>query len=302
MSNKRRELDLPAVTEEWGWKYHHIGIPTEKKLKGEKYLHQFKMYISGFEDSPYGIEWIRFEKDADFPEIVKTVPHLAFTVPDIHKALEGKNVRIEPNSPSEGVVVAFIEEDGAPIELIQESMDKIKKAGTKEIIYAERVCLSDLDPDDAGALYGYRALPKVYRYQCWFPENILAAEQFILKHSVNSKGAIGEWKQFGIYMIVSNELAGDCGYRTLSETEAEIGYSISPGFQRRGLGTETIKALVEHLFKKKGIKKIIAKTDPDNIPSNNLLEKLGFSKTAHLKKSVKIRGELKDDLVFELKK
>ena len=302
MKKIRKELDLPEVIVEWGWKYHHLGIPTNKKFKNEKYLPQFKMYISGFEKSSYGVEWIRFEKDADFPEIVKSVPHLAFTVPDIHKALEGKNVIIKPNSPSEGVVVAFIEEDGAPIELIQESLEKIKKAGTKEIIYSERIYLADMGPDESGALYGYRALPEVYRYQSWFPGDISEADEFIMKYSVNSTGEVGNWKQYGIYMIDSNELAGDCGYCPDSENEAEIGYTISPGFQRRGLGTETVKALTDHLFKKKGIKKIIARTDPDNISSNKLLDKLGFSKTAHLKKSVKIRGELKDDLVFELKK
>ena len=90
--------------------------------------------------------------------------------------------------------------------------------------------------------------------------------------------------------------------RSPDDQEAEIGYSISPGFQRRGLGQETVEALVAHLFNKKGIVRIIAKTDPDNIASNKLLEKLGFSKTAHLKKSVEIRGELKDDLIFELEK
>ncbi|MEN8223653.1 MAG: GNAT family protein [Acidobacteriota bacterium] len=302
MNKIRKELDLPEATIEWGWKYHHLGIPTEKKLKNEKYLPEFKMYISGFEESPYGIEWIRFDKNCDLPELVRTVPHLAFTVPDIHTALKGRNVIVEPNSPSEGVVVAFIEENGAPIELMQESMEKIKKAGTKEIIYSERVYLADLDPDDAGALYGYRALPEVYRYQSWFPGNILDAEEFILKHSVNSRGEVGSWKQFGIYMIESNELAGDCGYHRLSDTEAEIGYSISPGFQRRGLGLETVGSLTNHLFNKKGMEKIIASTDPENIPSLKLLENLGFTLKEHLKESVEIRGELKDDLVFELKK
>jgi hypothetical protein len=33
--------------------------------------------------------------------------------------LQGKNVIIEPNSPSEGLIVAFIEVDGAPVELMQ---------------------------------------------------------------------------------------------------------------------------------------------------------------------------------------
>ncbi len=61
-------------------KYHHSGIPTDKKLKDEKYLPVLKMQVSGYGKNPYGIEWMRFEDEADFPEIVKTVPHAALEV------------------------------------------------------------------------------------------------------------------------------------------------------------------------------------------------------------------------------
>jgi hypothetical protein len=62
---------------------------------------------------------MRFEDDADFPDIVKNIPHVAFEVEDINEAIKGKKVIIEPNSPSPGVIVAFIEDNGAPIEFLQ---------------------------------------------------------------------------------------------------------------------------------------------------------------------------------------
>lgn len=94
--------------------YHHIGIPTSRKRENEIHLPHLKMYVSGYGTSPYGVEWMRFEEDADFPDLVKRVPHVAFEVPDIETAIEGAKVLIEPNSPSPGVVVAFIEDNGAP--------------------------------------------------------------------------------------------------------------------------------------------------------------------------------------------
>ncbi|CAA6678701.1 MULTISPECIES: VOC family protein [unclassified Lentimonas] len=100
-------------------KYHHLGIPTKQKLKDEKYLKHLKMTVSGFGKNDYGIEWMRFDEDADFPDIVKTLPHVAFEVEDLHEAIQGKHVIIEPNSPSPGVFVAFIEDNGAPVELLQ---------------------------------------------------------------------------------------------------------------------------------------------------------------------------------------
>jgi hypothetical protein len=77
------------------------------------------MYVSGYEDSPYGIEWMRFEPDCPLPELVQMVPHVAFKVDDLDEALAGQDVLIEPNSPSRGVRVAFIVHDGAPIEFLQ---------------------------------------------------------------------------------------------------------------------------------------------------------------------------------------
>jgi len=44
---------------------------------------------------------------------------VAFEVDDLEQALEGRKVIIEPNSPSPGVRVAFIEVAGAPVELLQ---------------------------------------------------------------------------------------------------------------------------------------------------------------------------------------
>lgn len=100
-------------------RYHHLGIPTEIARPGERYLEQFRMYVSGYEDSPFGIEWMRFEESSPLPELVKTVPHVAFEVDDLARALEGHQLLIAPNSPSEGVTVAFIVHDGAPVELLQ---------------------------------------------------------------------------------------------------------------------------------------------------------------------------------------
>jgi len=100
-------------------KYHHIGIPTETPRDSETYIKEYKVYVSGYETSPYGVEWMRFEPDSSLPELVRTTPHVAFEVDNIKSELEGREVLIEPNSPSKGVTVAFIIDNDAPIEFIQ---------------------------------------------------------------------------------------------------------------------------------------------------------------------------------------
>lgn len=100
-------------------RYHHVGIPTTTPQQDETYLPQFGMYVSGYETSPYGIEWMRFEPDSPLPDLVRNVPHVAFEVDDLAAALEGRDVLIAPNSPSPGITVAFIVDNGAPVELLQ---------------------------------------------------------------------------------------------------------------------------------------------------------------------------------------
>lgn len=121
MKRNRKEQDLPLSTTEWGWKYHHLGIPTDKVLPNERYLPQFKFYISGFETSPFGIEWMRFEVDSPIPKLIQSVPHLAFVVPDLDSELANRGFKIltYPNAPMDGLRVAMIEHNGAPIELME---------------------------------------------------------------------------------------------------------------------------------------------------------------------------------------
>ncbi len=100
-------------------KFDHIGIPTTGNFEGEIDIPHLKMTVSNHEDNPYGIQWQRYWEDAPYPELVKTLPHVAFIVKDIKEELIGKNIIIKPNSPSEGLVVAFIEVNGAPVELME---------------------------------------------------------------------------------------------------------------------------------------------------------------------------------------
>jgi hypothetical protein len=116
---RREDHELPCATLQWGWRYHHTGIPTAEQRAGERYLAQFKMYVSGFPESPYGIEWMRFEPDSPIPEIVQTLPHVAFEVDDLDQALEGKQVLSPAGVPSSGVRAAMILDNGCLIELIE---------------------------------------------------------------------------------------------------------------------------------------------------------------------------------------
>lgn len=77
---KRPRLDheFPPAIAQWGWRFHHVGIPTSTPGPGETHLEAFGMHVSGFPESPYGVEWMRFDPDSPVSELIRTVPHLAF--------------------------------------------------------------------------------------------------------------------------------------------------------------------------------------------------------------------------------
>ena len=82
-------------------------------------MKHLKLFVVSHEKSEFGVEWMRFEADSAVPDLVRQVPHVAFEVADLASELAGREILIPPNSPSDGVRVAFIVENGAPIELLE---------------------------------------------------------------------------------------------------------------------------------------------------------------------------------------
>ena len=119
LRRKRKDHEPPAAIAERGWRYHHLGIPTTLARPGEQYIEHLKIYVSGFDTSPYGIEWMRFDADCLISELVRTVPHIAFEVDDLDAELKDKEILSPPGSPSRGVRAAMILHNGAPVELIE---------------------------------------------------------------------------------------------------------------------------------------------------------------------------------------
>jgi len=119
MQQHRMDHEPPSAIAKNGWRYHHMGIPTSTPRPNERYIPHLKIHVSGFDTSPFGIEWMRFDPDCPISELIRTVPHIAFEVDDLDAALVGLTLLGEISSPSDGVKVAMIIDSGALIELIE---------------------------------------------------------------------------------------------------------------------------------------------------------------------------------------
>lgn len=140
-----------------------------------------------------------------------------------------------------------------------------------------RLVLHDLSLDDAPALYEYRSDPRVAEFQSFHPRSLSDAVQFIAASSIDQKPG-DHWFQLGMYL--ENRLIGDLGihYPESGTDICELGYTVSPPFQRAGFGKEAVAAVIGHLFSRRGMRRILACLDSRNMASMALLARLNFNR------------------------
>jgi hypothetical protein len=104
------------------YEFHHIGIPTREVRDGERYSPLLRMYTSDDACGTAKVQWHRFETDSPIHPLVQSVPHAAFKVNNLDRAVEGRTVLLGPYEPIEQFRVAMILDGGVPVELIETSL------------------------------------------------------------------------------------------------------------------------------------------------------------------------------------
>jgi hypothetical protein len=102
--------------------FHHMGIPTTEPKPGERFSEQFGMYTSDSDCKALRIQWHRFEPNSPLHPLIQSVPHVAFKVDDLDRAIAGCNLLLGPFEPIPGYRVAIIEDAGQPIEFVQTAL------------------------------------------------------------------------------------------------------------------------------------------------------------------------------------
>lgn len=80
----------------------------------------------------------------------------------------------------------------------------------------------------------------------------------------------------------------------------EIGYIIHPDFWGRGLASEALTAVIDHIFGHHDIDALRADVDPRNFASIRLLEKHGFTVSGTAAKTWQIGGQWCDSIYLTL--
>jgi hypothetical protein len=98
-------------------------VVTAEVKEGESFVEATRVWVTNPRESPCHVEWLRFEPDTPVTGPLRVQPHVAYRVDDLAAALEGHTVLAEPFDPtgtgSDFLRVAFVEVDGAVVELMQ---------------------------------------------------------------------------------------------------------------------------------------------------------------------------------------
>jgi RimJ/RimL family protein N-acetyltransferase len=161
-------------------------------------------------------------------------------------------------------------------------------------IRTDRLILHAFEAGDLPAFVAYRSDPGIARYQPWDETYSIAdAERFLADLDGLVLGQPGVWVQLALVDPTDGALLGDCACHvsTNPPRTAEIGVTLAPASQGRGLAGEAVRALVTALFDRHRLHRVIAQVDDRNQPAHRLVERLGFRLEARLVDADWFKGE-----------
>ncbi|EHF4996613.1 GNAT family N-acetyltransferase [Enterobacter hormaechei] len=161
-------------------------------------------------------------------------------------------------------------------------------------ITTTRLNLTPFEPSDWAFFRSLREDPAIMRYMAAitpeketrrvFAARLMAEHVFVIRLH-NDVTPLGD---IGLQISAANR------------EEADIGYTVVPAAQGKGIASEALHAVCEYAFNQTGVKAINAYVLADNVGSVRVLEKAGFVRTQVLEKAYEINGVRYDDWVYRL--
>ena len=154
---------------------------------------------------------------------------------------------------------------------------------TTTSLRTDRLVLRPVAESDAERILEYRNRPDVTR---WLIRTVVDPDAF----RAACKVAVDDPDDHTVAVVldglvigtVSLELSDGMGQPGMpSRTEAHLGYIFDPDHSGRGYASEAVAAVVDHSFRRLGVRRITAGCFADNAASVRILEKVGMRREQH---------------------
>lgn len=148
----------------------------------------------------------------------------------------------------------------------------------KIILETDRLILRRYCKEDLQDLYEYLSDEEVVMHEPYKPMNMTEVQE-------NLEWRISTDEMIAVELKNNKKMIGNV-YLGKREFEAlEIGFVFNKEYWGNGYARESCAALIQKAFTE-GVHRIFAECDPDNLGSWKLLESLGFTREAHLRKNI----------------
>jgi len=110
------------------------------------------------------------------------------------------------------------------------------------------------------------------------------------------------YRLFIIHNKESDEVVGACSYHLWMKQHqrAEIGYAVGEKFRGKGITTEAMKHVLIYGFEQMGLNRVEAFIGPENVPSQKLVVRYGFTREGVLRQHYYKTDRFHDSVCFSL--
>ncbi|MCM3168602.1 GNAT family N-acetyltransferase [Peribacillus frigoritolerans] len=169
------------------------------------------------------------------------------------------------------------------------------------VIETKRLILRGVTLEDAGDMFKYLSDTDVVKPMGLDPFETVndVWDEIKWYESIFEKGSGIRW---GITLKDSGKVIGSCGFLNMvtKHHRGEIGYELSKDHWGKGIASEALEAVVMYGYRHFHLERIEALIEPDNHPSQKLVEKQGFRREGLLRHYEFTRGKFDDLYMYSL--
>lgn len=160
-----------------------------------------------------------------------------------------------------------------------------------------RLVLRQLRLDDAAALFAVLSDRAAMTWWSSGPHQSLAeTEAYVANNAAEGR----DHRCWAITLAGNDDAIGWVILMDRKPGVSEIGYILHRRHWRGGIGREAVGRVVDYGFAALNLRRIFADTDPENVGSIALLERLGFRREGHLRGEWETHIGVRDSLIFGL--
>lgn len=158
-------------------------------------------------------------------------------------------------------------------------------------IQTERLILRNYQEKDVRDYHEYMSLESTALHEDFEPYSLRQCQEAVLSRLTDDSYLVAQLKENG-------KVIGDLCHRAGEYETYEIAYDFNEHYGKKGYATEACRALVTHIFRELGGRRLYVGCNEDNENSWRLLERLGFRREAHCVEDVAFKKDEKGNPIY----